>query len=163
MGHDAAKYIRARKIDWRRVHKFLASVSVGVGVSFPRFQTKRGVQDARHAPGGPYFAIGTLGVALAAAELVVAWEFVGAGGGISMPVDPGGLAARAVFFYAWCFFEALITFVYLKWLSSTRLRTAINAIRDNKEKAEAMGLHSRRCKTVAWSVAASRYFRCDLR
>ena len=67
------------------------------------------------------------------------------------------------FLYAWCFFEALITFVYLKWLSSTRLRTAINAIRDNKEKAEAMGLHSRRCKTVAWSVAASRYFRCDLR
>lgn len=103
---------------------------------------------------GPYFAIGTLGVALAAAELVAAWEYVGAGGGISMPVYPGEPGARALFFYVLCFIETIITFVYLKWLYSTRFGLAINAIRDNEEKAEAMGLHTRRYKTVAWTVAA---------
>ena len=39
---------------------------------------------------GPYFAIGTLGVAIAAGELVGAWDYVGAGGGISLPNYPGG-------------------------------------------------------------------------
>src|SRR3546814_13353868 len=34
---------------------------------------------------GPYFAIGTLGFALAAAELVAGWDYVGGGGGIAMP------------------------------------------------------------------------------
>ena len=32
---------------------------------------------------GPYFAIGTLGIAVAAAELMSAWGYVGGGGGIS--------------------------------------------------------------------------------
>jgi branched-chain amino acid transport system permease protein len=38
---------------------------------------------------GPYFAIGTLGAAIAAAELTGAWDYVGGGGGIAMPVYPG--------------------------------------------------------------------------
>src|ERR687892_1468806 len=48
---------------------------------------------------GPYFAIGTLGVALAAAELTGAWDYVGGGGGISMPVFPGDPGTRSLFFY----------------------------------------------------------------
>ena len=38
---------------------------------------------------GPYFAIGTLGVAIAAGELVSNWDWVGGGQGISMPNYPG--------------------------------------------------------------------------
>ena len=38
---------------------------------------------------GPYFAIGTLGIAIAAGELVGAWDYVGGGGGMSLPVYPG--------------------------------------------------------------------------
>ena len=37
---------------------------------------------------GPYFAIGTLGMALAARELVGAWTWIGGGSGIAMPVYP---------------------------------------------------------------------------
>ena len=48
---------------------------------------------------GPYFAIGTLGVALAAGELVGAWDWVGAGSGISMPVYPGDPDDRALLYY----------------------------------------------------------------
>ena len=36
----------------------------------------------------------------------------------------------------------------------TRFGSAINAIRDDEEKAEGMGLHTKRYKTVAWSIAA---------
>ena len=35
-----------------------------------------------------------------------------------------------------------------------RFGLAINAIRDDEEKAEGMGIHTKRYKTVAWSVAA---------
>ena len=45
---------------------------------------------------GPYFAIGTLGVAIAAGELVGAWDYVGGGGGISVPSYPGDPDDRAL-------------------------------------------------------------------
>jgi branched-chain amino acid transport system permease protein len=103
---------------------------------------------------GPYFAIGTLGVALAAGELTGTWNYVGGGGGISLPVYPGDPDERALLYYALCFLAAVATFVFLRWLYSTRFGLALNAIRDNEEKAEAMGIHTTRYKTVAWSISA---------
>lgn len=103
---------------------------------------------------GPYFAIGTLGVALAAGELVGTWNYLGGGGGISLPVFPGNPDTRAFLYYWLCFIFAVATFAFLKWLYSTRFALAINAIRDDEEKAEAMGIHTTRYKTVAWSIAA---------
>ncbi len=103
---------------------------------------------------GPYFAIGTLGLALAAGELVGTWDWVGGGGGISLPVYPGGPDERSRLFYYICFVLAIATFVALRWLYSKRFGLAINAIRDDEEKAEAMGIHTARYKTIAWSAAA---------
>jgi branched-chain amino acid transport system permease protein len=103
---------------------------------------------------GPYFAIGTLGVALAAGELVGTWNYLGGGGGISLPVYPGDPDERALLFYVLCFVSAIATFVFLRWLYTTRFGLAINAIRDDEEKAEAMGVHTTRYKTVAWSISA---------
>ena len=103
---------------------------------------------------GPYFAIGTLGVAIAAGELVGAWDYVGGGGGITLPTYPGEGDDRAMFFYALCFISAVCTFIFLKWLYSTRFQLALNAIRDDEEKAEAMGIHTNRYKTIAWAFAA---------
>ncbi len=103
---------------------------------------------------GPYFAIGTLGVALAAGELVGTWEYVGGGGGITVPFYPGEPDARALFFYFLAFPLAVATFIFLKWLYSTRFGHALNAIRDDEEKAESMGIHTLRYKTIAWSSSA---------
>lgn len=103
---------------------------------------------------GSYFAIGTLGVALAAGELVGAWDYVGGGGGISLPVFPGAPEERALAYYSLCFAATIATFALLRWLYSTRFGLAVNAIRDDEVKAEAMGLHTQRYKTVAWSIAA---------
>ena len=104
---------------------------------------------------GPYFAIGTLGVALAAGELVGTWDYVGGGGGITVPFYPGDDPdERSLFYYFLCFASAVATFAFLKWLYATRFGLAVNAIRDDEEKAEGMGLHTKRHKTVAWTISA---------
>ena len=103
---------------------------------------------------GPYFAIGTLALATVVGELVSTWELVGGGSGMSMPNFPGEPAVSKATFYAMMFSLAIITFLFLKWLYNTRFGLAINAIRDDEEKAEGMGIHTLRYKTVAWSIAA---------
>jgi branched-chain amino acid transport system permease protein len=103
---------------------------------------------------GPYFAIGTLGLAIAAAELIASWEFVGAAAGISMPVFPGDPHVQKLFFYYLLFALAYGLLIFLRWLYSTNFGLALNAIRDDEEKAEAMGLHTKRYKRVAWAISA---------
>ena len=103
---------------------------------------------------GPYFAIGTLGVALAAGELMGAWEYVGGGGGIALPIYPGEPDERSLFFYALCFALAVTVFVLLRRIYASRFGLAANAIRDDEEKAEGMGIHTMRYKTVGWAIAA---------
>jgi branched-chain amino acid transport system permease protein len=103
---------------------------------------------------GPYFAIGTLGVAIAAAELTNAWDYVGGGQGIAMPVFPGAPGMRERFFYGCCMAAAIACYLFLRWLYSTRFRLAINAIRDDEDKAEALGLHTARYKALAWCISA---------
>jgi branched-chain amino acid transport system permease protein len=103
---------------------------------------------------GPYFAIGTLALATVVGELVSTWELVGGGGGLSMPNFPGEPAQSRVLFYSMMFVLAIATFAFLKWLYSTRFGLAINAIRDDEEKAEGMGIHTLRHKIAAWSISA---------
>ena len=103
---------------------------------------------------GPYFAIGTLGVTLSAGELTGAWEYVGGGGGIPMPVFPGEPDDRSLLFYFIGFWLAVITFLFVKWMFSGRFGLAANAIRDDEEKAEGMGIRTMRVKTTGFAVAA---------
>ncbi len=103
---------------------------------------------------GHYFAIATLGLAIAAGELASGWEYVGSGSGMVAPMYPGEPDARVVFFYYLLFLFAVICYFTLKWLYARRFGLAINAIRDDEDKAEAMGIHTTRYKTVAWSVSA---------
>ncbi len=103
---------------------------------------------------GPYFAIGTLGVALSARELAGTWELIGGGSGIAMPVYPGLPDEKSLVFYAALLLLAILTFIAVRWLYSTRFGLAINAIRDDEDKAEAMGIHTMRHKLAAWCVSA---------
>ncbi|MCZ6486852.1 MAG: branched-chain amino acid ABC transporter permease, partial [Gammaproteobacteria bacterium] len=80
---------------------------------------------------GPYFAIGTLGVAIAAGELVSNWEWVGGGQGIALPVYPGDLDIGKIYFYFWFAGIGISVFVFVRWLYGTRFGAAINAIRDD--------------------------------
>ncbi len=103
---------------------------------------------------GPYFAIGTLAVAIAAGELVSNWDWVGGGQGIALPVYPGDLDDGKIFFYALYAITGVVLFLFLKWMYKTRFGAAINAIRDDEEKAEAMGIHTLRYKLTTWSISA---------
>jgi len=103
---------------------------------------------------GPYFAIGTLGLAVAAGQLTGTFDYVGGGSGISMPFFPGDIEFRSLFFYSFCFGLAAIAHFVLKWMYSTQFGLAINAIRDDEDKAEAMGIPTLMHKQIGWAVAA---------
>lgn len=103
---------------------------------------------------GHYFAIGTLGLGIAAGEIAGGWELIGAGSGMSAPQFPGDSNAANLFFGYAFFAIAIVTLFFLRWLYSTRFGLALNAIRDDEDKAEAMGLPTGRFKTFAWCIAA---------
>ncbi len=103
---------------------------------------------------GHYFAICTLGLGLAGGEIAAGWDYVGAGSGLVTPVFPDGLGDRGMFFSYFFFVLAAATFLTLRRLYAGRFGLAINAIRDDEDKAEAMGLRTTRYKTVAWCVSA---------
>jgi branched-chain amino acid transport system permease protein len=65
---------------------------------------------------GPYFAIGSLGLAIAAAEITTTIDYVGAASGISMPLFPGDIEFRSVFFYILCFVITIAAHFLLRWL-----------------------------------------------
>ncbi len=103
---------------------------------------------------GPYFAIGSLGIAIAAAEITITIQYVGGASGISMPLYPGAIEMRSVFFYVLCFVLTVIAHFVIRWMLSTQYGLAINAIRDDEDKAEAMGIPTLIYKRIGWGVTA---------
>ncbi len=92
---------------------------------------------------GHYFAICTLALGIAAGELAGGIEIIGAGQGMTVPVWPKGFGSNessSQFLYYLCLALAIVTFITLKWAYSTRFGLVLNAIRDNEDKAEAMGI-----------------------
>jgi len=103
---------------------------------------------------GHYFAICTLGLGIAAGELASGWQWIGAGSGMTTPLPPDSLGDTNVLLYYLAFGLAAINFAIFRWLYTTRFGLAINAIRDDEEKAEAMGLRTTRIKVTAWAIGA---------
>ena len=106
---------------------------------------------------GQYFAICTLGLGIAAGEIASGVEIVGAGSGMSVPVWPdeiGGLAARDLALYFMSAALALLSLAAMRKIHGSRFGLALNAIRDDEDKAEAMGLPAAKCKTASWTVSA---------
>ena len=103
---------------------------------------------------GHYFAIATLGLGIAAGEIAGGWDYVGAGSGLSPPLFPAPPGTANLFFAYLYFGLAALVFAALAALYRTRFGLALNAIRDNEDKAEAMGLHTGIYKVTAWTMAA---------
>ena len=155
--YDVAAYttsVGAVKVDFSTVQYFtgLATGIVSGGIVAVLFAIVLGgvVFGLR----GPYFAIGTLGMGLAAAELVASWDYVGGGGGVALPVYPGHPDERSLVFYFLAFIFAVLIIFVLKRIYSGFFGIAANAIRDDEEKAEGMGIHTLRYKIVGWSIGA---------
>ena len=103
---------------------------------------------------GHYFAIATLGLGIAAGELAAAWTFLGGSSGVQVPVYPGSLGSGRLLFYFLSAGLGVATFLSLRWLYTTRFGLAMNAIRDDEDKAEALGLRTTRYKVIAWCIGA---------
>ncbi len=103
---------------------------------------------------GHYFAICTLGLGIAAGELAAGWDFIGAGSGMVTPVYPGPIGQRNLVYYYLFFAQAALTFGALSWLYRRQFGLCVRAIRDNEDKAEAMGIHTKRYKIAAWCASA---------
>jgi branched-chain amino acid transport system permease protein len=103
---------------------------------------------------GHYFAIATLGLGVAAGDLAAAIDYIGAGSGMTPPIFPGDVVDGQRFYYYVLFVLAAATFALLRLLYARRFGVVVNAIRDDEEKAEAMGLRTTRYKVIAWCVAA---------
>jgi len=103
---------------------------------------------------GHYFAICTLGLGIAVGEIASGIDYIGAGSGIVTPVFPRDMGEKSGFYYYLFFALATASFFTLRWVYSGRFGLAINAIRDDEDKAEAMGLHTTRYKTAAWCISA---------
>jgi branched-chain amino acid transport system permease protein len=103
---------------------------------------------------GHYFAICTLGLGIAAGEIASGIDFIGAGSGMVTPLYPDEAGSKVVFYYYYFFALSIFTMVLLSKIYKSRFGLVLNAIRDDEDKAEAMGLHTTRYKTIAWSIAA---------
>lgn len=106
---------------------------------------------------GQYFAICTLGFGIAAGEIAASVEVIGAGSGMSVPVWPdsaGGLQTRDLIFYAAAAGLSVVCFIVMRALHRSRFGLALNAIRDDEDKAQAMGLPVTGCKIMSWTVSA---------
>lgn len=110
---------------------------------------------------GHYFAIGTLGLGIAAGEFATSVQIWGGGMGMTVPVWPKVdgkdlevLGGSMNFFYSLSFLLFIMVFFTLRWLYKTRFGLILTAIRDNEDKAEAMGVPTMRYKVSGWIVSA---------
>jgi len=103
---------------------------------------------------GHYFAICTLGLGIAAGQIAAGIPWIGAGSGMLTPNPPEALGDVALLLYYLALGLAIICALSFAWLLSTRFGLALNAIRDDEDKAEAMGLRTHAAKVTAWVIAA---------
>ncbi len=158
MHYDIEEYVHvAGRVDTLASGEYLAGLFLGMGVGAVAAVVIAAILGAcilGMGMRGQYFGICTLGLGVAAGELANGWEYIGAGSGLVTPVFPEGLGERGVFFYYIFFILAAIVFMTLRWLYSGRFGLAVNAIRDDEDKAEAMGIYTTRYKIVAWCISA---------
>ena len=104
---------------------------------------------------GHYFAICTLGLGIAAGQVAAGIPWIGAGSGMLTPNPPADLGDVGLLLYYLALGLAIACTLTFAWLLSTRFGLALNAIRDDEDKAEAMGLKTHAAKVTAWVIAAA--------
>ena len=104
---------------------------------------------------GHYFAICTLGLGIAAGQIAAGIPWIGGGSGMLVPNPPESLGDVGLLLYYLALVLVLGCALTFAWLLSTRFGLALNAIRDDEDKAEAMGIRTHASKVTAWVIAAA--------
>jgi branched-chain amino acid transport system permease protein len=99
---------------------------------------------------GHYFAIATLGIALATEEIVANIDWLGAGSGQAIrPLE----SFSSYYVAMWIVCAASMLATYL--ITRSKLGYALVAIRENEEAAAVLGVDAWRYKVIAWAISAA--------
>src|SRR5262249_12041940 len=104
---------------------------------------------------GHYFAIATLAFAIATQQLVKNLDLLGGSSGINTPIvrQVFGLPRDLFFYYLGLLLAAAA--IFATWLiARNKFGYGLQAIRENEDAAQAMGVDTTRYKLLAFVVAA---------
>lgn len=103
---------------------------------------------------GPYFAVVTLILALAVRVAVLNVPWTGAAEGLWMPLPPWEpIESRRIFYYA-MLVVALASVLVVRHIQFGRVGVGLEAIREDEEAAESVGVPAFRLKMGAFAVSA---------
>lgn len=104
---------------------------------------------------GVYFSIATLALTVVLQTLVMNWEYVGAGKGLSIirPRPPALFASHAEYLFVVMVLLAAGSVALAWWIETSWLGRGLAAIRDNEEAAECMGVPTLRLKLLATTAS----------
>ncbi len=134
---------------WQHWHQQSIPLAIGVAiVAAVTFAVVLGIPILRLR--GHYFAIATLGIALATEEIVANIDWLGAGSGQAIrPLE--SFSSYYVAMWIVCAASMLATYV----ISRSKLGYAFVAIRENEEAAAVLGVDAWRYKVIAWAISAA--------
>ena len=116
------------------------AVAFSVVVGLPTFRLR-----------GPYFTIATIGVGEAVRVIASGLEFTGGSSGLRMPAGTFDFTTN---YYAMVGL-ALVTLALVAWLQQHAFGLALEAIRQDIDAAEALGVHSTQAKLQAHAISAA--------
>lgn len=100
---------------------------------------------------GHYFAVATLGVAVAVREIVSGWDSLTGGGiGLNLPINPDRNSFQQIYFFMLAALALSILVTYL--LARSKIGYAWIAIRENEYAARAVGINTTLYKTLAFAL-----------
>ena len=104
---------------------------------------------------GHYFAIGTLGLNGAVAQLVTNLPLAGGAKGLSLPLPAGTPATIATFFYEVFLAVLVVALAAAVWVDRGRLGYACRALRAGDDVAQSLGVDTLRTKVALWALSAA--------
>ncbi|HEX3462695.1 MAG TPA: branched-chain amino acid ABC transporter permease, partial [Candidatus Elarobacter sp.] len=104
---------------------------------------------------GHYFAIGTLGLNGAVAQLMTNLPLAGGAKGLSLPLPRGTPATIASFFYELFLAALVVALAAAIWVERGRLGYACRALRAGDDVAQSLGVDTLRTKVALWAVSAA--------
>ncbi|MGV1034318.1 MAG: branched-chain amino acid ABC transporter permease [Microbacteriaceae bacterium] len=117
----------------------VASAIIGVLLAYPLLRLR-----------GPYLAVGSLGMALAAYGWMVNWDFTGASSSFPLP-DAGMLGVKDL--YVWAVVLAAVAFIVTVITVRSPLGLKLIALRDDEAGAASVGVYRVRTLLPVWAIS----------
>ncbi|RMF87651.1 MAG: branched-chain amino acid ABC transporter permease [Nitrospinota bacterium] len=103
---------------------------------------------------GAYFAIATLALASIGRYLFLNLEALGGAEGMLLPLSSWGVAFEKIPYYYGALTVACLTVLTVFLIAQSRFGLGLKAIRENEEKAEAVGIDTTKHKVLAFTISA---------